>query len=332
MLFRVILIFCLFLPLTGTAAGISFHTVWGTRHLLKGPVIELLNHPALLRLHHIDQSGPGPYFLERFPFFSRFEHSIGVLALLQKAGVSIEEQIAGLFHDASHTAFSHTGDHIFTPGDQENSYHDNVHLKFLVQKKVYKSVKDFMVLERLDPGNPKYKALECPLPGVCADRLQYLVHSGVIFNKITNQEARFITDNVNFNGEHWVFNDSLPAKMLASLSVGFTKEFWGSPWNFYLNKFFSDILKRAIMLEYITLDDIRYGTDPKIINFLQECRDKQIQEALLRVGNIKDHFTEVPYGEGVFNYRPKCRAVDPLVESSEGLMPLSTIDRVCPSS
>lgn len=97
-----------------------------------------MEHNILQRLKYVDQAGPITYF-GYMPYFNRYEHSIGVLALLQKANAPLNEQVAGLLHDISHTIFSHIADHLLYKSNLEKSYQDTVHLKFLktmhVQKK-----------------------------------------------------------------------------------------------------------------------------------------------------------------------------------------------------
>ncbi len=129
------------------------------------------------------------------PSFSRYEHSIGVLALLRKARVPLEEQVAGLFHDVSHTAFSHIADHLFLPKDENHvhSYQDTIHLEFLKKMKVDQAVGRYNIsIGQMNPDLTQYKAVERPLPDICADRLQYIVHTGVILKKITQEQAKSI--------------------------------------------------------------------------------------------------------------------------------------------
>lgn len=75
-------------------------------------IVDLLNSDAVQRLHHIQQHGPDIWVWDHANI-TRFEHSLGVLLFLCKLGVGLENQIAGLIHDVSHTAFSHAIDFVF---------------------------------------------------------------------------------------------------------------------------------------------------------------------------------------------------------------------------
>lgn len=52
----------------------------------------------------------------------RYDHSVGVMLLIRMLGGTLEEQIAGLLHDVSHTAFSHVADYVFENRDED--YHE----------------------------------------------------------------------------------------------------------------------------------------------------------------------------------------------------------------
>ena len=308
--------------------AVVIDTVWGP-HSINDPILEdLLEHPALLRMKEIDQSGPLPYF-NSAPFFSRYDHSIGVLALLDKAGGPLKEQVAGLFHDVSHTAFSHIGDHLLFESNHEHSYQDRIHLSFLKFAGVDSAVSSLMTLDELDPDRSEYKALERPHPNLCADRLQYIVHTGVIFNKITPAQANLIINDLDFDGEYWFFKHKEQARIFGELSIYFTKELWGSPWNFVFYECFTSTLKRAIALNLITLEDIKFGTDNHIMEVLNASSDAEIKQGLAIMYNIHDHYMLMPYGDQAssWNVKPKCRAVDPLVQTEHGLERLSSLDQ-----
>ncbi len=73
---------------------------------LSGDIEELINTNVFQRLKKIHQGG-AIFLINPNINHTRFEHSIGVMLLIKNLGGSIEEQIAGLLHDISHTAFSH---------------------------------------------------------------------------------------------------------------------------------------------------------------------------------------------------------------------------------
>ena len=61
---------------------------------------------------------------------TRYEHSVGVMLLVRRFGASLDEQIAALLHDVSHTAFSHVIDYVFNDHDHQ-SYHEEKKEQFI---------------------------------------------------------------------------------------------------------------------------------------------------------------------------------------------------------
>ena len=90
--------------------------IYGEFKVAEPVLISLINSQPIQRLKGIDNYGI-PKEMYQFPGFSRFDHSLGVLLLLRRLGAGIEEQVAGLLHDVSHTAFSHVVD--WAIGDSE---------------------------------------------------------------------------------------------------------------------------------------------------------------------------------------------------------------------
>ncbi len=85
-------------------------------------ILDLIGCPTFQRLKGVRQAGPSAL---AFPFknVSRFEHSLGVFLLLRRLGADRREQVAGLLHDISHTAFSHAVDFIFSSREQDHHEH-----------------------------------------------------------------------------------------------------------------------------------------------------------------------------------------------------------------
>lgn len=70
---------------------------------------ELIHSPPVQRLQKIHPGGAA-HLVHSAWNVTRFEHSVGVMLLIRHLGGSLEEQVAGLLHDVSHTAFSHVVD------------------------------------------------------------------------------------------------------------------------------------------------------------------------------------------------------------------------------
>ena len=135
------------------------------------PVIaELLSSPLLRRLKKIAQFGiPDEFYHKKN--YSRLGHSVGVMVLLKKLGATEEEQIAGLLHDVSHTAFSHIIDWVVGKGRTEN-YQDREHNKFVGQSKIPAILKKYGY-DFNEVNYKKFKLLDRKIPYLCADRIDY---------------------------------------------------------------------------------------------------------------------------------------------------------------
>ena len=103
--------------------------VYGLEEITETVLIELIESAPIQRLKEIAQLGlPDEYHYRGG--FSRYEHSVGVMILLRRLGANLEEQIAGLLHDVSHTAFSHVVDWVIGDPEKED-YQDENHLKMI---------------------------------------------------------------------------------------------------------------------------------------------------------------------------------------------------------
>lgn len=69
-------------------------------------ITTLLHTPPIQRLRGIHQGG-AIVLANPTINHTRFDHSVGVMLLIRRLGGSLREQLAGLLHDVSHTAFSH---------------------------------------------------------------------------------------------------------------------------------------------------------------------------------------------------------------------------------
>lgn len=313
-------------PATVTKQTVS--TVWGQEEMDHPLLEQLLASPAMERIKKIDQSGPPAYF-GYTPPFSRYDHCVGVWALLKHAGVTLEEQSAGLLHDASHTVFSHLADMLFCHDTRTHacSYQDSIHEWFLEKMDIPKLTLPYEIpLAMLNPDNENYAALERPLPHLCADRIQYNIHTGVIFKVISNKEAQEIVHDLQFKNGVWFFTSVPTAKKFAKLPLLFTKQLWGSPYNHIFYQFFSEILRQSFSDKLFTKEDFHFGTDQALLEKIQASSNHIIQTLLKKCTDIFAQFTVVPYGKGTYNHKPKCSGIDPLVMTRQGVKRLREID------
>src|SRR5690242_7788429 len=92
---------------------VELQTIYGTFEIQEPVIIDLLESQAMQRLKKINQHGINDVVNPEYAF-SRYDHSVGVFILTRMFGGSLEEQVAALLHDVSHTVFSHVGDLIFS--------------------------------------------------------------------------------------------------------------------------------------------------------------------------------------------------------------------------
>ena len=89
--------------------GEKVDTFYGSIDVQEPVLIDLIHSPAVQRLKRVHQYGVAFYTTHK-ENYTRYDHSLGVFAILRLKEASLQEQIAGLLHDVSHTAFSHVGD------------------------------------------------------------------------------------------------------------------------------------------------------------------------------------------------------------------------------
>lgn len=278
---------------------------------------ELLNSKALLRLKKIDQSGPVTYF-DLAPKYTRYDHSLGVLGLIIKAKRSIKEQVAALLHDVSHTAFSHLGDLVFADLIKNNegcdkSYQDSIHLEFLKNSDIYSIIKKYgFSIEDLNPHLTSYTALERELPHMCADRIEYVLHTGLLLNYISKEELKHIVNNLRFENELWFFTDLKYAKQFANLVLLINNDFWNTEHNNSIYYYFHEMIKYAISIGLLNVNDVKYGTDCDILTKLNIADNQKIQNYMKLCRNIKNTISIENDNEKI-QIKNKFRGIDPLV-------------------
>ena len=86
--------------------------LYGKVEITEPLLLDLITSDAMQRTKGVSQHGITA-LIGVTPPFSRFVHSVGTMLLVRRLGANVNEQVAALLHDISHTAFSHVIDFVF---------------------------------------------------------------------------------------------------------------------------------------------------------------------------------------------------------------------------
>jgi uncharacterized protein len=300
--------------------------VYGKAEITEPVILELINCSTLQRLKEIDQIG---YFEPYFPgtAHSRFEHSLGVFLLLDKYKAQIEEKIAGLIHDVSHSVFSHCIDYVLDIGsEKEHNHQDNIFDEFVRKSEIPKILKkhNLDVDYILDDNNFPLK--EKNLPDICADRIDYSLRTAVIFKELKQKDAQEILDNLIVENNNWVFKNIEFVRKYAELFLKLNIKYYAGITSAVMFRTVGDYLRYALAKDYIEKNDL-YGTDKQVLSKIAKYHEQDDNLELLfdRMSN-KIGFKNDPnrYDAQVYC---KSRVVDPLYKVGKEIKRISEIDK-----
>ncbi len=302
---------------------ITIKTLYGTFIITEPELIALINSPTVQRLKKIHQYGVTRYMIDYN--YTRYDHSIGVMVLLRKFGASLNEQIAGLLHDASHTVFSHVGDIVFDHTDHTQSYQDSIHEWFLAQTETPEILAKFnLTVEDVFHKSGDHCMLEQDLPNICADRFEYNLMGTFGENLLTKSDIKDILANITFDNGCWIFTDLTAAQKFAYAQLKLNELTWGDPFNGLGYHLAARALKRAIELHLITRHQMHFGFDDDVWNVLLTCDDSLINKTTDQILNLKKHWEMAKEGE--LRIEPKFRGIDPWVKIDNQVKRLREVD------
>ena len=259
--------------------------VYGKHKIKEKVLIDLIKTPAVQRLKGIRQQGlpkEWHYGVE----FMRYDHSIGVMVLLDRLGAPIKEQIAGLLHDISHTAFSHVYDYYINNNNE--SHGDDVFEKYIKKnKEIMKILKKYKYKIKDITDFKGFTLLENNLPDLCADRIDYTLRELLFFKKDKKKVTTLYKNLTVVDGEI-VFKNKKSAKEFYGVYKYFAENHWGGIKHMINYMMFVKVLKKAIKLKLIEEDDFN-KTDDYILERIKKSNNKTIVNNIekLKTKNIK---------------------------------------------
>lgn len=296
--------------------------VYGEFYVSEPVMLDIINSRSLQRLKDIDQAGyPKPHFSG---WHSRYEHSVGVCLLLRKYGASIEEQIAGLIHDVSHSAFSHCIDYVLSEGTEgDQSHQDNVFDEYVRKSDLPSILEKYGIDTDYILNDAHFPLKEQSLPDLCADRIDYSLREAIIFSEIV--DANYFLENLIAAEGKWIFRNFEAAKRYAELFSRLSDVYYAGLPTAIMFRTVGDYLRHSLTKKYISEDDL-YTTDPILLAKIAPYRssDKQLMLLYDRM-NMKISVRNDPndYDAEVFC---KSRAVDPLCYENGVVMRISDLE------
>ncbi|MFT4552271.1 MAG: HD superfamily phosphohydrolase [Chlamydiales bacterium] len=324
--------FLLFISFSST--GISadntpskfYPTVYGEIEITEPILIELIDSPPMQRLKGVHQYGVGHYISDEEEY-SRYDHSMGVFHLLRNHNCSLDEQIAGLLHDVSHTVFSHLGDHFFDYVAKEDSYQDKIHDAILKKSGIETILNKYQITtEKIHHKNKQFKGLEQDLPHLCADRIDYNLQGAYLRGWISQNEMMNLFNDLEFDGKSWSLSNEVLAEKLSNFSIHMTTACWSSIPNHLGNEWLSEALLRGIQMNMITLNDVYHGEDKALWELLFHSDDEVLQELFFKIQHVDELYTLAIEDENAQHIPMKFRGINPLIRTEEGLKELSKLN------
>jgi HD superfamily phosphohydrolase len=303
--------------------------LYGTFTITEPVLLEILDSPALLRLKGISNGGYYPAYSHLATVeLSRYSHSLGVFLLLRKFGASLEEQIAGLLHDVSHTAFSHTIDYIVK--DRENqkvhALQDNNHENFI---KKYTNIESILKKHNLDLNfildDKNFPLKENNAPDICADRIDYFLRQAHLCGELSTPQINDILNHLVVHNSQFMFDDLAAASLFAQTFYDVDSLHWSGMRTAVMFTLSAQMLRHAIAENYITFENLYHLQDAQVISLLKTKNDNLINQYLNWLELPIEYFENNPDNcfEPIYS---KVRNVDPYVVIDYELKRVSELD------
>ena len=295
--------------------------IYGQFEIKEAVLLELIESRPVQRLKNIAQYGvPDEYYV--FKNYSRYEHSIGVMLLVRKLGGSLEEQIAGLLHDVSHTAFSHVVDWLFGSGEKED-HQDRIHDKIFMESELPEILKRHDLDHKRISDYKNFPLVEQPTPVLCADRIDYAIR------EIQDWAAPGIVtecvDSLTTKNNKIVFSSKSVARKFAEAFLECQMKHWGSAQATMRYTLLSNAMRVAIKEGVITENDL-LKDDIFVIERLKKSENSEIQKYLRMLAD-KDLVILEDVENPQYVMKKKFRYVDPDYIENNEVLTLSKTDK-----
>jgi hypothetical protein len=284
-------------------------------------LLALIASRSFQRLGGVRQAGPSSLAFA-FKTITRREHSLGVFLLLRRLGADRREQVAGLLHDISHTAFSHAVD--FVHASDEQDHHERLKPELLHRPDLAGPIRALGFEPEDFHDDSVFPLLEQPLPRLCADRLDYFLRDGLVCGASTPESVMRTLNALVVHDGVIGFQDEATARDASARFARMNDEWWASPTEGYIYNEFADALREGFRLGVIHDADLLELDDDAVLDRMASARSPLITAKLDRIV----HFRPEALAGYVPRVLPKHRRIDPPVRDGDRWRALSEIDGV----
>ena len=280
--------------------------------------------PILKRLADIDQNCWTHYcaFYAYKRKHVRLAHSLGVALIIRHFTHDEKQTLSWLFHDISHSIFSHVGDILLW--DIENQEASEQYMDRLLSDDpiiIHELEKLKISIEEVDDYT-RYPIADNHGPQLSADRLEYTLSSWLNLWNRTLEQINEIYNNIvvvtNEDGipELW-FTDKTLAKDFALLALQNDSNCFSSCKNTISMHFVAEILRKMLELEMITPSEMYKQTESEAIECIKNSWNVELIEMRRFYEQLWTYKTYAEKPESdlfVVSSKTKRRYIDPLVQ------------------
>lgn len=285
-----------------------------------GVLVDLIESDPIQRLKGVYQGGASALVSDEWNV-TRFEHSLGVMLLVKRLGGSLEEQIAALLHDVSHTAFSHVIDHVMD--NKQENYHELIFQRLIEESTIPTILESYgydyqTSILHID----QWRILERDAPHLCADRVDYTLRDLYRSRQIERQDIeRFLEDLTIIDGYMHLRTINI-AEWFVQIYYQEVLDYFLHPKNIYAYDQLSKVLRNALDENVIVEDDF-LKQDNEVLELLRKAENEEITGMLksihkgIQVETVDNNFD--------IYIKMKSRFIDPDVVIDDGVIPVSHI-------
>ncbi len=280
--------------------------IYGPESIDEPVLIDVMHSAAMQRLQGVLQHGISGLIGITAPV-SRYEHSLGVMLIVRRLGAPVEEQIAALLHDVSHTAFSHVIDYVVQNHDAQ-SYHEEVKHEYVAGTDLPAVLARHGYDWRVFMDEDRFTLLEQPAPALCADRLDYFLRDALDLGLASLKACQAALAHLVVREGRIMVDDLPTARWMGYTYIAADDRSWADFREVGLYELAAQAIRRGLALGVITEQDF-WGTDAIVWKKLHTSPDRELQATL----GLVNRWTGFVWDEvaPTFRISTKIRTIDP---------------------